>query len=193
MGTDRLLNTVASLTRLMEGRAPGDDTVLDQARDLMSSLVERDDWLPDAFAQPHPEFYRQYLLYGDPLDRFSLVSFVWGPGQKTPIHDHTVWGVIAMLRGAELEQHYRRTNEGMVAVGPESRLEPGEVACVSPTIGDVHQVSNAYADRVSISIHLYGGNIGRIRRAVYDRQSGEPKAFVSGYSNAVAANLWVVE
>lgn len=193
MGTDRLLNTVASLTRLMEGRAPGDDTVLDQARDLMSSLVEQDDWLPDAFAQPHPEFYRQYLLYGDPLDRFSLVSFVWGPGQKTPIHDHTVWGVIAMLRGAELEQHYRRTNDGMVAVGPESRLEPGEVACVSPTIGDVHQVSNAYADRVSISIHLYGGNIGRIRRAVYDRQSGEPKAFVSGYSNAVAANLWAVE
>jgi len=104
-----------------------------------------------------------------------------------------VWGVIAMLRGAELEQHYRRTNEGMAAVGPESRLEPGEVACVSPTIGDVHQVSNAYADRVSISIHLYGGNIGRIRRAVYDRQSGEPKAFVSGYSNAVAANLWAVE
>ncbi|WP_442595301.1 cysteine dioxygenase [Parapusillimonas sp. JC17] len=193
MGTDRLLNTVASLTRLMEGRAPGDEAVLDQARDLMSSLVEQDDWLPDAFAQPHPEFYRQYLLYGDPLDRFSLVSFVWGPGQKTPIHDHTVWGVIAMLRGAELEQHYRRTNEGMVAVGPESRLEPGEVACVSPTIGDVHQVSNAYADRVSISIHLYGGNIGRIRRAVYDRQSGEPKAFVSGYSNAVAANLWAVE
>ena len=193
MGTERLLNTVSSLTRLMEGCAPGDDAVLDQARDLMSRLVERDDWLPDAFAQPHPEFYRQYLLYGDPLDRFSLVSFVWGPGQKTPIHDHTVWGVIAMLRGAELEQHYRQTNEGMVAVGPESRLEPGEVACVSPTIGDVHQVSNAYADRVSISIHLYGGNIGRIRRAVYDPQSGEPKAFVSGYSNAVAANLWVVE
>ena len=193
MGTDRLLNTVASLTRLMEGRAPGDDAVLGQARDLMSSLVEQDDWLPDAFAQPHPEFYRQYLLYGDPLDRFSLVSFVWGPGQKTPIHDHTVWGVIAMLRGAELERHYHRTNEGMVAVGPESRLESGEVACVSPTIGDVHQVSNAYADRVSISIHLYGGNIGRIRRAVYDRQSGEPKAFVSGYSNAVAANLWAVE
>jgi len=76
MGTDRLLNTVASLTRLMEGRAPGDDAVLGQARDLMSSLVEQDDWLPDAFAQPHPEFYRQYLLYGDPLHRFSLVSFV---------------------------------------------------------------------------------------------------------------------
>lgn len=190
MNTERLLNTVAGLTRLTQDRAPGDDSILDQARDLMRDLVSRDDWLPDAFARPHPEFYRQYLLYGDPLDRFSLVSFVWGPGQKTPIHDHTVWGVIAMLRGAELEQHYRRGSGGLAPAGPETRLNPGEVACVSPKIGDIHRVSNAYADRVSISIHLYGGNIGRIRRSVYDPQSGAAKEFVSGYSNGVAANLW---
>jgi len=190
MNNKRLLNTVESLTRLMEGRAPGDDGVLDQAREVMSGLVAQDDWLADAFAEPHPEFYRQYLLYGDPLDRFSLVSFVWGPGQKTPIHDHTVWGVIAMLRGAELEQHYRRSSGGMMAVGPEARLNEGEVSCVSPTIGDIHRVSNAYADRVSISIHLYGGNIGRIHRSVYDPQSAEPKGFVSGYSNALTPNLW---
>ncbi len=190
MSNKRLLNTVESLTRLMEGRARGDDSVLDQARELMSGLVAQDDWLAEAFAEPHPEFYRQYLLYGDPLDRFSLVSFVWGPGQKTPIHDHTVWGVIAMLRGAELEQHYRCTSEGMVAVGPEVRLNQGEVSCVSPTIGDIHRVSNAYADKVSISIHLYGGNIGRIHRSVYDPQSAEPKEFVSGYSNALTPNLW---
>ena len=190
MNDERLLNTVASLTRLVEGRARGDDGILDQARDLMSGLVAQDDWLADAFAEPHPEFYRQYLLYGDPLDRFSLVSFVWGPGQKTPIHDHTVWGVIAMLRGAELEQHYRHSGSGMIAVGPEVRLNQGEVSCVSPTIGDIHRVSNAYADKVSISIHLYGGNIGRIRRSVYDLHTAEAKEFVSGYSNALAPNLW---
>ena len=62
-----------------------------------AALIARDDWLPDAYAQPHPEKYRQYLLYGDPLDRFSLVSFVWGPGQRTPVHDHLMWGLIGML------------------------------------------------------------------------------------------------
>src|SRR5690606_29312662 len=191
MNDERLLNTVASLTRLVEGRACGDDGILDQARDLMCGLVAQDDWLADAFAEPHPEFYRQYLLYGDPLDRFSLVSFVWGPGQKTPIHDHTVWGVIGMLRGAECDQPYRLTDTGIVSSGPEKTLSPGQVECVSPTIGDIHRVRNAYDDRVSVSIHLYGGNIGRIHRSVYDAQTGERKAFVSGYSNSTVPNLWV--
>ena len=159
MNESRLMKTVAALSRLVEQHGPGDEQAMLPARDLMAALVAYDDWLPDSLAQPHPEHYRQYLLYGDPLNRFSLVSFVWGPGQKTPIHDHTVWGVIAMLRGAELEQHFRRTADGLIPTGPEKRLSIGEVACVSPTIGDVHRVSNAYDDRVSISIHLYGGNI----------------------------------
>src|SRR5690606_5743514 len=140
--------------------------------------------------EPHPQYYRQYLLYGDPQDRFSLVSFVWGPGQATPVHDHTVWGVIGMLRGAEVDQPYRLTPSGLEPVGPEKVLRPGQVACVSPTIGDIHRVSNAYDDQVSISIHLYGGNIGRIRRSVYDAHTGQRKEFVSGYSNDMLPNLW---
>lgn len=193
MKNSRLLDTVAALTRLVESPAAAEETVLKSASEIMESLVAKDDWLPDALAQPHPDYYRQYLLYGDPLERFSLVSFVWGPGQKTPIHDHTVWGVIAMLRGAELEQHYRRTDDGLVPTGAQSRLNPGDVACVSPRIGDIHRVSNAHEDKVSISIHLYGGNIGRVRRSVYDAQTGEPKGFVSGYSNDMTPNLWAFE
>lgn len=190
MKNSRLLDTVAALTRLVESPAAAEEAVLKSASEIMASLVAKDDWLPDALAQPHPDYYTQYLLYGDPLERFSLVSFVWGPGQKTPIHDHTVWGVIAMLRGAELEQHYRRTDGGVVPTGAQSRLNPGEVARVSPRIGDIHRVSNAHEDKVSISIHLYGGNIGRVRRSVYDAQTGEPKGFVSGYSNDMVPNLW---
>lgn len=193
MKNSRLLDTVAALTRLVESPAAAEETVLKSASEIMESLVAKDDWLSDALAQPHPDYYRQYLLYGDPLERFSLVSFVWGPGQKTPIHDHTVWGVIAMLRGAELEQHYRRTDDGLVPTGAQSRLNPGDVACVSPRIGDIHRVSNAHEDKVSISIHLYAGNIGRVRRSVYDAQTGEPKGFVSGYSNDMTPNLWAFE
>lgn len=57
-------------------------------------------------------------------------------------------------------------------------------------IGDIHRVRNAYDDRVSISIHLYGGNIGRIRRSVYSADTGQRKEFVSGYSNTMVPNLW---
>jgi predicted metal-dependent enzyme (double-stranded beta helix superfamily) len=179
---DRLNRFVASVTAAVES-STDEARLLEQVKPAMQALVATDDWLPAELAVSHPQHYQQYLLHCDPRERFSVVSFVWGPGQQTPIHDHTVWGVIGMLRGAELAQGYRRTPEGMMAEGEAERLNPGEVAAVSPGIGDIHQVSNAFDDRVSVSIHVYGTNIGRQSRHVFDPQSGAMKAFVSGYAN----------
>lgn len=190
MANKKLLKAVSALSQLVEKHQLEEPEILQDARQIMAELVAVDDWLPEEMAVPHPQFYRQYLLYGDPLDRFSLVSFVWGPGQKTPVHDHTVWGVIAMLRGSELDQSYDWVDGRLQPVGEPEALREGDVACVSPTIGDIHRVTNAYDDKVSISIHLYGGNIGRINRSVYDAATGERKPFVSGYSNDWAPNLW---
>lgn len=181
---------VAGVTSLMEGPNRDEAALLEGTRPLLQALVARDDWLPDELAQPHPTYYQQYLLYGDPLDRFSVVSFVWGPGQQTPVHDHTVWGWIGVLRGAEIDIRYRRDDRGIHQDGEETRLEAGQVAAVSPSLGDIHRVRNAFDDRVSVSVHLYGGNIGRIRRHVFDPAAGAPKEFVSGYANRFAPNLW---
>lgn len=157
--------------------------ILTQGKALLQSLIATDDWLPSEFALPNAKHYRQYLLHLDPQERFSVVSFVWGPGQTTPIHNHTVWGLIGMLRGAEFSQSFVRSAEGgLVEDGQPVRLEPGAVEAVSPDIGDLHAVSNAFTDRVSISIHVYGANIGKVDRFVFQRD-GTTKTFVSGYSN----------
>ena len=149
---------------------------------LLADLVAQDDWLPDAMALPHPQFYRQYLLHADPQQRFSVVSFVWGPGQATPVHDHTVWGLIGMLRGSEVAQAYAFDAQGQLRPqGPPVTLQPGQVEAVSPSIGDIHRVANAFADRDSISIHVYGADIGKVQRWVY-AEDGSRKPFVSGYS-----------
>ena len=186
-----LLTFVAAMTRLVESGPADEARLLDGARPLMKALVAQDDWLPDAMAAAHPQYYQQHLLYGDPLDRFSLVSFVWGPGQKTPVHDHTVWGIIGMLRGAECAQRYTRDHQGRVkACGAEETLRPGDIDVVSPTLGDIHVVRNGLEDQVSISIHLYGGNIGRIARHVFVPETDTVKDFVSGYSNTLSPNLW---
>ena len=152
-------------------------------------MITHDDWLPDEFARPDPEHYRQYLLYCDPLERFSVVSFVWGPGQQTPLHDHTVWGMVGVMRGAESCEEFTLGADGLTG-GPRHRVEPGGVDLVSPRVGDIHRVSNALADRPSLSIHVYGANIGAVSRHAYDASTGEPKTFVSGYSSAVVPNLW---
>ena len=184
-----LLSFVAATTALLR-RAPTEEQALETVGALLGQLVSEDGWLPDELAQPHPQFYRQYLLHADPEGLFSVVSFVWGPGQATPVHDHTVWGLIGMLRGQETAQAYGRDAQGrLVPQGEPVTLSPGQVEAVSPRIGDVHRVANAFSDRTSISIHVYGANIGTVKRHVF-AEDGSVKDFVSGYSNAWVPNLW---
>lgn len=157
---------------------------------LLADLVAEDDWLPDDYARPDPLRYRQYLLHCDSAERFSVVSFVWGPGQATPIHDHRVWGMVGILRGAERVQPYARAADGSLSPSRSPvRLEAGEVDVFGPAIGDIHSVANAHDDRVSISIHVYGANIGAVERATYD-EAGRPKRFISGYANITLPNFW---
>lgn len=178
---------VDRFTRLVDVAQHDEPRIFDEGGKILGELVATDDWLPAEFAQPHPQYYGQYLLHCDPQERFSVVSFVWGPGQKTPVHDHTVWALIGMLRGAERGERFALQGPGqpMKSLGMDL-LEPGHVDRVSPTIGDIHRVSNVYADKVSISIHAYGGNIGRISRHVYDEATGATKSFISGYTNEPA-------
>jgi 3-mercaptopropionate dioxygenase len=178
---DKLQQFVREMTRLVDSGAD-EASLLAGARDAMRTLVSVDDWLPEELAKPHAQHYQQYLLHRDPAGRFSVVSFVWGPGQRTPVHDHTVWGVIGMLRGAEVAVSYAYDGPRLVE-RDEIRLQPGDVEAVSPTVGDIHRVSNAHDDRVSISVHCYGADIGQVRRHVYDLESGASKEFVSGYAN----------
>lgn len=186
---ERLRDFVQQFTALLD-RRPDEATVLQQGGALLAALVAQDDWLPDDFAQAHPERYQQYLLHADPREHFSVVSFVWGPGQATPIHNHTVWGLIGMLRGAERAQPYARDQAGhWLPTGTAQELRPGQIEAVSPTLGDVHLVSNALSDQTSISIHVYGANIGAVQRSVFLPDGGE-KPFVSGYSNTRLPNLW---
>ncbi|MEE1923349.1 cysteine dioxygenase [Pseudomonas sp. 148P] len=186
---DRLRRFIGDLAELLD-HEQDEAAILDRGQNLLQQLVAHDDWLPEELAQPDPTRYQQFLLHADSRQRFSVVSFVWGPGQQTPIHDHRVWGLIGMLRGAEYSQGFARTESGaLVPAGNPVRLEPGHVEAVSPRIGDVHQVSNAFDDRVSISIHVYGANIGAVKRAVF-LADGSEKPFISGYSNTRLPNIW---
>lgn len=188
-GIARLRDFVVSIGTLLES-AWDEPTILREGTSLLKELIRVDDWLPASCAELGPEPYRQYLLHADTRERFSVVSFVFGPGRSTPIHDYTVWGLIGMLRGSECEQHYTQTESGSLSEsGIPHLLEPGNVDAVSPALGDIHRVSNAFNDRTSISIHVYGANIGGVRRSTYDA-NGVKKSFISGYSNTELPNIW---
>ena len=185
----KLLNFGKDLSLLLEQK-PSEEIIFTKGKSLLEKLIATDDWLPDEFAKPHPEYYQQYLLYADPLDRFSIVSFVWGPGQKTPIHNHTVWGMVGQLRGEEKGTPFYRQATGGFKAGESCICSQGHVDTVSPNTHDIHVVENNSNNATSISIHVYGGNIGRIHRSAFDAATGAEKSFVSGYANSVVPNLW---
>ena len=195
--SQRFRRFIAAFTQLAERASNDEKRIHDEGKALLAGIVRNDDWLPESCAQPHPEFYQQYLLHCDPLERFSVVSFVWGPGQKTPVHNHTVWGILGVMRGAELCNRFdvpAVNNAGKLGLPmrmhPQERLNLGEIDIVSPSVGDIHRVKNAHTDQVSISIHVYGANIGAVKRHVFDAATGARKDFVSGYSNSTVPNFW---
>ena len=190
--TDTLAPLRDFVTRFgsLVSRSDDERSILAEGSTLLSNLLVAGGWLPASHAAPDPARYRQYLLHLDLRRRFSVVSFVWAPGQATPIHDHRVWGLVGVLRGAEVSERFARGPDGRLRSLGSERLESGTVEAVSPRVGDIHRVANAHADRTSISIHVYGADIGTVERASYDADRREHR-FVSGYADAAPLDLRV--
>ena len=120
----RFRRFVAGFTALVTA-TQDEKRIHSEGKVLLADIVQNDDWLPDACAQPHPQYYQQYLLHCDPLERFSVLSFVWGPGQKTPVHNHTVWGMYVHVEHDEwrAQHHGVRGQDALVLRTPFERTK----------------------------------------------------------------------
>ena len=193
MNIARLRRFIGDMTSLVGGAWQDKDeaATIEVGTKLLRELVSHDDWLPETCAKCPPHGYAQNLLWCDPFERFSVVSFVSAPSACTPVHDHQMWGLVGMLRGSETSQAFERdAATGALTPGKCTTLAPGDVEALLPSAGDIHQVTNALSDCGSLSIHVYGGNIGAARRHTFDPDSGAPSLFVSGYTNQQIPNLW---
>lgn len=187
----RFRSFIQDFTRLIDVAGNDEKKIFVTGKALLQDLIKRDDWLPEEFSQASSDQYQQFLLHCDPHERFSVASFVWGPGQLTPIHDHTVWGMVGVMRGGEVCEEFSVDQaSGEVVAAGQHTLQVGDVDLVSPAVGDIHRVSNALSDDVSVSIHIYGANIGMVDRHTYDQNSKKVQSFISGYTNPVLPNIW---
>lgn len=170
------INTVEPIIRRMQEPR---HKVLSIER-LLRLLVADRDWLQEKYRRAIPSKpYAQYLLYRPADHAFSVVAFVWNPGQGSPIHDHCTWGVIGQYQGEEEEHRFRIGNNRLERVGVVS-ARPGDVSHVYPPSRDIHQIVNR-SSKPTISIHIYEGDIGSQRRRVYDPDTAETQEFISGY------------
>lgn len=159
--------------------------------DLLRTLLRQTNWLDPNFSAAAPGF-RQVLLYNDPLDRFSLVAFIWGQeARETPVHDHGLWGAVGVLEGSEIStEMVPDPHGGPMRPGRQDRLEAGDVMPLGPPAYDIHKTANGRPGAPAITIHLYGGNIGSVERRVYDVATSAATVMRSGYDNPVLPNPW---
>lgn len=133
-------------------------------RDLMARLLATDDWLPTAFAVPHPAAGRQFQIFRDGLDRFAVVSTILSSGSVLTISQPSVWEIAGVLRGSVNRQQLGGSSTNGAPAGASGLLQARMVELRSSGRGEVVEYRNGPDDPTSVVIHVYGGDIGRISR-----------------------------
>ncbi len=167
---------------------PSESDVLRRLRPLMEDLVMVPNSIPPEAFTPREDRYANNLIYR-PKDRaFSVMGGNWAPGQTTPIHDHLTWAVVGMYEGEERESLFRRTDDGSnprraaLELASERINRKGHVTVLGEA--GIHRITNI-SSKPSLSIHMYGLDIGIAERHSYDPTTGEMSKFVSGYCNVL--------
>ena len=144
--------------------------------------------LPPEFTAPVDGHYARRLLHKDEEKGYSIVVMTWGPGQKTPIHDHSgMWCVEGVWGGSIDVQQFElvsRENDRF-RFEPRNSYEAGvgSAGCLIPPY-EYHSISNACNETPAISLHIYGGEMKMC--SVFDGQ--EDGSFIRterplGYDN----------
>ena len=129
-------------------------------RNALCALIRDDDvQLPCCVHDAIVEHYARRELYRSPQHGYSVVAMTWGPGQGTPLHDHSgLWCVEGVWHG-ELEitqyelleqagERFRFRAAGGIQAGP------GSAGSLIPPHED-HTIHNASADAIAVSLHIY--------------------------------------
>ncbi len=105
----------------------------------------------------------------DALDgSYSLQVFVWPPGSRTRIHDHSSWGAYRCALGTIFEERYERLDDdfqrGRVRLRKvwewAWRKDDGP-STVLPLERGIHRIGNS-GDKTAVSVHLYGPRTSNI-------------------------------
>ncbi|HTK28976.1 MAG TPA: cysteine dioxygenase family protein [Vicinamibacterales bacterium] len=118
--------------------------------------------LPERFLRVRPEGYARRLLHRDERLGYTAVVMTWGPGQRTPLHDHAgIWCVEGVVLGRMDVTQFDLVDEAGDACRFEARgsvqAAVGSAGCLIPPF-EYHVLANAL-ETPSITLHVYGGEM----------------------------------
>lgn len=121
--------------------------------------------LPEVCRAANPDHYARRLLHRSESHDYTAVVMTWGPGQKTPLHDHGgTWCVECVVEGRIDVTRYdlleTRGERARFAVSDVLHAEVGAAGCLIPP-SEYHVMANALPSGTSVTLHVYGGEIRR--------------------------------
>lgn len=127
-------------------------------------------------------YYGSYILYLSDDAGLVVVLDTFASGQSTPIHNHRTWGVVALMEGNECSELYLPTSDlsGPPLLLSKSESRPGDITYFPETT--MHRLcTQGGVD--SVSLHVYGADVGVIKRLCWDPDRHSYEEFRQGWSN----------
>lgn len=129
--------------------------------------------LPACIYAPIADRYARRELYRSPGYGYSVVAMTWGPGQGTPVHDHSgLWCVEGVWSGSlEITQYAlveRDAERFRFRAAGGVRAGTGSAGSLIPP-HEYHTIANPSPDRTAVSVHVYQAPLLRCARFVHER------------------------
>jgi predicted metal-dependent enzyme (double-stranded beta helix superfamily) len=125
---------------------------------LVRTLLISSFWLQMEYDPPNPKTgWSVRFLYQEHEFPITIQMVAWAPGQRSPIHNHGTWGIVALLDGQERNRLWQRQPDAdhpdRLAPSQDLILNPGDI--VALTADAIHSVE-PLGDEPTISFNLYG-------------------------------------
>ena len=120
-------------------------------------FLQREALLAPQHCLGDPQAYRRHLLCACPRGTYTALALVWEPGQASPVHGHSAWCAVGVVRGVATEARFSMDDAGRPRATPDGvlRHEAGAALLSRPGDAGVHVVRNDEADTL-LTIHVYG-------------------------------------
>jgi 3-mercaptopropionate dioxygenase len=180
-------NFIQDVDRIVRGY-PSESEILLNLKPALEKIVSSPGSIPTKAFTPRKDRFAMNLIQMPEDEAYSIIGGVWHPGQTTPIHDHLTWAMIGVYDGEEREALFRRTDDASnpkiakIQQVSERVNKKGHVTVLGHR--GIHRVDNVSL-KPTLSVHIYGRDIGNAERHSYDPVTGEISRFVSGYCNVL--------
>jgi predicted metal-dependent enzyme (double-stranded beta helix superfamily) len=157
-GLSRLITRIDEAVKL-----PDSDAITERVKqELQDAIRAHTIELPAKFHRLRADGYARRLLHRDDALGYTAVVMTWGPGQRTPLHDHAgIWCVEGVIEGRMDVTQFDLVEESAEAFRFEAKgcvhAAVGSAGCLIPPF-EYHVLANAL-DEPSITLHVYGGEM----------------------------------